>query len=60
MGSIFIIKFLDIIFKLFLLNKIDKNEDISALIPMDIELTFILRHLNVIIYPIMYIFALNI
>ena len=58
MSSIIVLKFLDISFRLFLLNKIQKDEDISYLVPMNIEYTFALRYFNVLLYPGTFIFAL--
>ena len=58
MSSIIVLKFLDISFRLFLLNKIQKDEDISYLVPMNIEYTFTLRYFNVLLYPGTFIFAL--
>ena len=58
MSSIIVLKFLDISFRLFLLNKIDKDEDISYLVPMNIEYTFTLRYFNVALYPVTFILAL--
>ncbi|MEA3384241.1 MAG: hypothetical protein U9Q20_06200 [Campylobacterota bacterium] len=58
MSSIIVIKFADISFRLHLVNKLDNNEDISSLIPVDIKMTNIFRYLNVFIYPITFILAL--
>ncbi|MEA3354217.1 MAG: hypothetical protein U9Q33_10410 [Campylobacterota bacterium] len=58
MSSIIIVKFIDISFRLHLMNKIDKDEDISNLIPMDIPMNILLRYMNVIIYPTLFLFAL--
>ncbi len=58
MSSIIVLKFLDISFRLFLMNKIDKDEDITYLVPMDIEYTSLLRYFNVILYPSTFILAL--
>jgi hypothetical protein len=58
MGSIIIVKFADISFRLHILNKIDKDEDISSIIPMDIPMNNLLRYMNVIIYPTVFVLAL--
>jgi len=52
-------KFLDISFKLFILNKINNDEDISYLVPMDIKYTLFLRYFNVILYPITCLIAIS-
>ena len=58
MSSIIVMKFLDISFKLFLLNKISNDEDITYLIPLDIKYTLFLRYFNVVLYPITCLFAI--
>lgn len=58
MSSIIVMKFLDISFKLFLLNKIKNDEDISSLVPIDIKYTLALRYFNVILYPGTLLFAI--
>jgi len=59
MSSIIVMKFLDISFKLFILNKINNDEDISYLVPMDIKYTLFLRYFNVILYPITCLIAIS-
>ncbi len=51
MNMIIILKFVDISFRLNLCKKIDNNEDISTLIPIDIEYNLVYRYINVLIYP---------
>lgn len=58
MSSIIVLKFLDISFRLFLMNKIQKDEDITYLVPMDIEYTVSLRYFNVLLYPMTFILAI--
>lgn len=58
MSSIIVLKFLDISFRLFLMNKIQKDEDITYLVPMDIEYTSLLRYFNVLLYPVTFILAM--
>jgi len=58
MSSIIVVKFLDISFRLFLLNKIKNDEDITHLVPIDIPYTSTLRYFNVILYPGTLFFAL--
>jgi hypothetical protein len=58
MSSIIFVKFIDISFRLHLMNKIDKDEDISNLVPMDIPMNTFLRYMNVLIYPTLFILAL--
>ena len=58
MCSIIVLKFLDISFRLFLINKIQKDEDINYLVPIDIKYSLTLRYLNVVLYPTTFILAL--
>jgi len=58
MSSIIVLKFLDISMRLNIMNKIDKNEDITTLVPMDIDMNIYLRYMNLIIYIPALIFAL--
>jgi hypothetical protein len=50
------LKFADISFKLHLMNKIDKDEDISQIIP-DMPMNLMLRYINVFIYPTTFIMS---
>jgi len=58
MSSIVVLKFLDISFKLFLMNKITKDEDITYLIPIDIKYSFTLRYFNIFLYPITFLLSI--
>ena len=58
MSSIIVLKFLDISMRLNIMNKIDKNEDITTLVPMDIDMNIYLKYMNLIIYIPALIFAL--
>ena len=58
MSSIIVLKFLDISMRLNIMNKIDKNEDITTLVPMDIDMNIYLRYMNLIIYIPALVFAL--
>ncbi len=57
MSAIFIMKSLDILFKIILLQKIDNNISIEEYLPQDIKLNTPLRLFGVILYPTMFIFA---
>lgn len=59
MLSIVGIKFLDIAFRLNLMTKISQNYPIEEILP-NIKMNFIFRYINVIIYPITFIFAVGI
>jgi hypothetical protein len=58
MSSIIIVKFLDISFRLFLMTKIQNNEDITYLVPIDIHYSFVIRYFNVLLYPLLFLFSL--
>ena len=58
MNTLIVLKFLDISFRLYLCQKIKNDEDISSLIPIDIEYNYALRYINVIIYPGIFILSL--
>ena len=51
MNMIIVLKFVDISFRLNLCKKIDNDEDISSLIPVNIEYNLVYRYINVLIYP---------
>lgn len=59
MSSILIIKFLDITFKLSMMKKLLAGISIEEVMPINIEMSNIYRYINVLIYPISFIFSLN-
>jgi hypothetical protein len=58
MNTIIVLKFVDISFRLHLCTKIDNDEDISDLIPYNLEYNFLYRYLNVLIYPLTFYLSL--
>lgn len=56
MLSIVAFKFFDIAFKLTLMKRIDSGYNVEEVLP-NINITFLLRYLNVFIYPITFIIA---
>lgn len=58
MSSIIVLKFVDISMRLHILKKIDNDEDIKELIPLDIPMNIYLRYMNIIIYIPALIFAI--
>ncbi len=60
MSSIIIIKFLDIAFKLSMMKKLSQGIDIMEIMPINIKMTLVFRYFNVIIYPITFLFAMEI
>lgn len=57
MSSITVVKFLDLAFKLSMMKKLSQGFDIKDVMPIDIKMTPLFRYLNVIIYPLSFIFA---
>ncbi len=57
MSCIIVLKFLDLSFRLHLVNKIKNDESISSLVPVDITMNIYFRYINVLIYPLSFIFA---
>ena len=57
MSSILALKFFDIIFKLSIMKKLSDGININEIIPFDANIPTILRYLNVLIYPLLFIFA---
>ena len=59
MSSIFIIKFVDISFKLSIMKKLLNGIGIEEIIPMNINMSPILRYFNVVVYPLTFLFAIK-
>ena len=55
--TIVAMKFFEIVFKLNLMEKIRKDEPITDMIPNDIQVSFLLRYTNVILYPLAFLFS---
>ena len=49
MSSILVIKFLDISFKLTLMQKLSSGKEINELIPMNINMNLVFRYMNLVI-----------
>ena len=57
MSSIIVVKFIDISFRLHLMKKIQNDEDITSIVPFDIPMNIYYRYINVLIYPVMFVFS---
>ncbi|AXX96073.1 putative membrane protein [Arcobacter ellisii] len=57
MSSILILKFFDISFKLTLMKNLLNGKDINELLQINVTITPFFRYLNVIIYPLTFLFA---
>jgi hypothetical protein len=59
MSSILVIKFLDISFKLTLMQKLSSGKEVNELIPMNINMNLVFRYMNLVIYPLTFLFAIG-
>lgn len=59
MSSILVIKFLDIAFKLNMMQKLSNGLSIEEVMPINIKMTPIFRYMNVLMYPLSFIFAVG-
>ena len=61
LNLIVILKFLDMSFKLFLFQKIDKNGEsaLKEFVPLDVKLTLPLKYSNTLIYSTLLLFAIS-
>ena len=59
MSSILVIKFLDISFKLTLMQKLSSGKELNEIIPMNINMNLVFRYMNLVIYPLTFLFAIG-
>ena len=59
MSSILVIKFLDIAFKLNMMHKLSHGLPLEELMPINLNMTPLFRYLNVLIYPLSFVFAVG-
>ena len=59
MSSIFIVKFADISFKLSIMKKLSNGILVENIIPMNVNITPIIRYFNVLFYPLTFLFAIK-
>ena len=59
MSSILVIKFLDIVFKLNMMQKLTNGSTINEVMPINVKMTPLFRYMNVLIYPLSYVFAVG-
>lgn len=57
MSSIFILKFLDISFKLSIMKKLSLGISIEEIVPINVKMIPVFRYMNVIIYPLTFLIA---
>ncbi|WP_226898702.1 hypothetical protein [Poseidonibacter ostreae] len=59
MSSILVIKFLDIAFKLNMMQKLSNGSSLEEVMPINVKMTPIFRYMNVLIYPLSFVFAVG-
>lgn len=59
MSSILVIKFLDIAFKLNMMKKLSNGLSLEEVMPINVKMTPIFRYMNVLIYPLSFVFAVG-
>ncbi|MFY9089799.1 hypothetical protein [Arcobacter aquimarinus] len=57
MSLIFILKFLDISFKLSIMKKLSLGISIEEIVPINVKMIPVFRYMNVIIYPLTFLIA---
>ncbi|OCL94052.1 hypothetical protein [Aliarcobacter thereius] len=57
LSSIIVLKFVDIAFKLSIMNKISKGEELNSIIPIDVKIGATLKYLNVFLYPSLFLLS---
>lgn len=60
MSSIIIVKFMDMVFKLNMMQKLNNGYEIKQIMPINVRLTNTIRYFNVLVYPLSFAFAMNI
>lgn len=59
MYAMMIIKFVDVAFKITMMQKLSKGEKMEDIMPVNMKMGFLYRYMNVLIYPITFLFAIN-
>jgi hypothetical protein len=57
MLTIFVLKFVDIAFRIYIMQKISKSEDLEILLSSDMKMNLFLRYFNVVIYPSLFLIS---
>lgn len=57
MSSIIVLKFLDISLKLSIMKKLSNGLTLEEIIPFNANISPVLRYLNVLLYPLSFLFA---
>jgi len=57
-GSIVVMKFIEISLKLNMMQKIDNNESMENIMPVNVQITPSLRYMNVLLYSSAFVFSI--
>ena len=60
MYTILIVKFADVAFKISMMKKLSEGKKLEDVMPVNVKMGFLYRYMNVLIYPLTFLFALNI
>ncbi|MFA7091416.1 MAG: hypothetical protein WC149_06165 [Arcobacteraceae bacterium] len=60
MYAMLIIKFIDVAFKLSMMKKLSEGKKMEDVLHVNVKMGFLYRYMNVLIYPLTFLFALNI
>jgi len=58
LSSIVVVKFVDISFRLHIISKMNYGVDLNELLPMDVTISNFFRYFNILLYPMLLVFAL--
>ncbi len=57
MYAMIAVKFIDVGFKISLMKRLSNDERIEEVMPLNVKMGFLYRYMNVLIYPISFLFA---
>lgn len=57
--AIAVVKFIDVFFKISMMKKLDNGEKMEDIMRVNAKMGFTFRYMNVLIYPISFLFAVN-
>ncbi|PKN15028.1 MAG: hypothetical protein CVU67_02585 [Deltaproteobacteria bacterium HGW-Deltaproteobacteria-24] len=59
MYAMMIIKFVDVAFKITMMKKLSQGQKMEEIMPVNVKMGFVYRYMNVVIYPLTFLFAIN-
>jgi hypothetical protein len=60
MYTMLLVKFIDMAFKITMMKKLSQGQKMEDVMPVNAKMGFFYRYMNVIIYPISFLFAINV